>query len=218
VQSICAADCDAHSGTAVQRAETQGECMSLDRQGCFDLNMNMVTAVDKASCSDPNICDPDQFMWKPILEWTRGYWQPSAMVSDGISWSDRKLVPKNKWNRVISWETFSDVVYDAGYLFCLSAARISADGCSSHANLPFALSLSPLSDSFSPLPPLCRYSMAAEAFTTEFKCQMEPLHAILRTIGLLDLEPCASALCRGHTRQEVTFLSCSRDCTVNKQS
>ena len=145
MHSVCVTDCEARNGRAVERAETPGECLAPDRQGCFDFDMNMVTAVDKASCSDPDICDPDQFVWKPILEWTPGHWEPSEMVSSGISWSERKLMPKNKWTRVIAWETLNDLVYDAGYYLSFSCvARNYKTGCTSRANLPFALSLSPI--------------------------------------------------------------------------
>ena len=73
-----ASACSAAGGSAVKRAETQAECTRF--KGCFDENMGFNTAVSQAPCTNRDICDPDQYEWKSVLEWTPGVWDVSNDV------------------------------------------------------------------------------------------------------------------------------------------
>jgi len=108
-------------GDSVKRAETEGECLRF--KGCFNQDMYFNTAVPEAQCQNPDICDADQFKWKNVLEWDGGEWYPSKMSSNGIKWTERKLVPKNKWAKVIAWNVLDNLVQEAGYALAAEAFK-----------------------------------------------------------------------------------------------
>ena len=108
-------------GESVKRAETEGECLRF--KGCFDQDMYSNTAVPEAQCKNPDMCDADQFKWKNVLEWDGGAWYPSKMTSNGIKWTKRMLVPKNKWAKVITWDVLNNLVHEAGYALAAEAFK-----------------------------------------------------------------------------------------------
>jgi len=69
---MTAAACALNLGTVVRRAETREQCLRF--QGCFDEDMNINTAVDRAQCTNSDVCDPDQYEWKTVLSWTDAVW------------------------------------------------------------------------------------------------------------------------------------------------
>ena len=103
--------------------------------------MGINTAVSQAQCTDRNICDPDQYEWKNVLEWTPGVWHPSKMTSAGIQWKKRELEKKNQWGKRVSMESLNILIQDA------------------------------------------LYSIAAEAYKTEFICKNEPLYGVLEKVA-----------------------------------
>jgi len=101
-----ASACSAAGGTAVQRAETQTECTRF--KGCFDENMGFNTAVSQAQCTNRDICDPDQYEWKNVLEWTPGVWYPSKMMP--AHWKQRELEKKNVWGKKVSMDSLNMII------------------------------------------------------------------------------------------------------------
>jgi hypothetical protein len=106
-----------------QKACELPACRASDKCGLFSGSQNK------------EICDSDQYVWTNVHKWFPGVWTNSEIQDDGISWEERRLVSKNRWTKVISWDTLNDLVNNAGYSF------------------------------------------AAEAFKTEFKCQMGKSHS-----------------------------------------
>jgi hypothetical protein len=153
VHNMEASACSAAGGSAVVRAETQAECTRF--RGCFDRNMGFNTAVSQAHCTNRNICDPDQYEWKNVLEWTPGVWHPSKMMSAGIHWKERALEKKNVWGKKVSMDSLYMLIQDA------------------------------------------LYSMAAEAYKTEFMCKNEPLYAVLEKVACACGSGRSSTACEG---------------------
>jgi len=121
VHNMDSDECTLAGGDSVKRAETEGECLRF--KGCFNQDMYFNTAVPEAQCQNPDICDADQFKWKNVLEWDGGEWYPSKMSSNGIKWTERKLVPKNKWAKVIAWNVLDNLVQEAGYALAAEAFK-----------------------------------------------------------------------------------------------
>ena len=161
VYDIRGEDCVSEGGRVEQRAETREACTAAHRQGCFDTDMNLNTAIDRQSCQDSSICDPDKFVWKNVFEWRPGQWTESRMQSDGIAWKARALEPKNKMVRIVAWDTLMDLVHRAGY------------------------------------------SLMAEAYKTEFKCQIEPVYKVLELVACA----CASDSAQYSAACDDTFVS-----------
>jgi hypothetical protein len=153
VHNMEASACSAAGGSAVKRAETQAECTRF--KGCFDENMGFNTAVSQAPCTNRDICDPDQYEWKSVLEWTPGVWDVSRMTSAGIRWKARALEKKNVWGKKVSMDSLNMLIGDAVY------------------------------------------SMAAEAYKTEFMCANEPLYAVLEKVACACGSERSSEACNG---------------------
>lgn len=118
-----ASACSAAGGSAVKRAESQTECTRF--KGCFDENMGFNTAVSQAQCTNRDICDPDQYEWKNVLEWTPGVWHLSKMTSAGIHWKARALEKKNVWGKKVSMDSLSMLINDA--LYSMAAEAYTAE-------------------------------------------------------------------------------------------
>jgi hypothetical protein len=174
VHNMEASACSAAGGSAVQRAETQTECTRL--KGCFDENMGVNTAVSQAQCTNRDICDPDQYEWKNVLEWTPGVWHVSKMTSAGIRWKARALEKNNVWGSKVSMDSLSMLIEDA------------------------------------------LYSMAAEAYKTEFMCANEPLYAVVEKVACACGSGRSSTACDGVLERAQSVLVASQTLFLNVET
>jgi hypothetical protein len=122
VSNMKESDCFAAGGTAVARAETELQCTRF--KGCFkDGWTALITKVAEEQCKNQDICNPNQYKWKNVLEWTPGVWTPSQMTTAGIEWTERQLKGQNKWLKVLSYEQLSELVQNAGYAMAAEAYK-----------------------------------------------------------------------------------------------
>jgi hypothetical protein len=138
--------------------------------------MGFNTAVSQAHCTNRNICDPDQYEWKNVLEWTPGVWHPSKMMSAGIDWKERALEKKNVWGKKVSMDSLYMLIQDA------------------------------------------LYSMAAEAYKTEFMCKNEPLYAVLEKVACACGSGRSSTACDGVLERAQSVLVASQTLFLNVET
>ena len=50
---------------------------------------------------DADECDTNRFAWRSVKTWQSGVWVPSKMVTTGIEWTERQMIPMNEWKNTI---------------------------------------------------------------------------------------------------------------------
>jgi hypothetical protein len=114
--------CTEKGGVQVARAETEAQCTQF--KGCFHTIRGYITAVPENHCKDHTKCSEDDHEWRDVLDWRGGVWTPAQM--DPREWLPRAMTPKNKWGKIVAFDSIHLMVEDAVYSVFAEAYRTEA--------------------------------------------------------------------------------------------
>mmetsp|Transcript_18192 Transcript_18192/g.28227 ORF Transcript_18192/g.28227 Transcript_18192/m.28227 type:complete len:652 (+) Transcript_18192:575-2530(+) len=98
-ESKCSTDLQ---GTIVARAKSLSECQSDMRSGCFNTQADHITAISMTDCQNEDLCDPEQYDWDFVHDWSAGNWSSAQLID--FSWKQREFASINSWGPTVSVE------------------------------------------------------------------------------------------------------------------